>query len=119
MDQIFDIADEAYHHMQDLDSKTWDSRNWNNWLTLFVHDKCVAGTMASLLSDPAKQDEQSPQAEAQTQLDGTELVDFVQNKGEWPTTLVSKDKLNLAEVLNPKVEAAAPVKGGKPAGKAA
>jgi len=36
--------------MQDLDSKTWDSRNWNNWLTLFVHDKCVAGTMTSLLS---------------------------------------------------------------------
>jgi len=33
--------------------------------------------------------------------------------------LVSKDKLNLAEVLNPKVEAAAPVKGAKPAGKAA
>lgn len=50
MDQIIDIADEAYHHMQDLDSKTWDSRNWNNWLTLFVHDKCVAGTMTSLLS---------------------------------------------------------------------
>ena len=50
--------------MQDLDSKTWDSRNWNNWLTLFVHDKCVAGTMA-------------PQAVAQTQLDVTELVDFI------------------------------------------
>ena len=51
MDQIFDIADEAYNHMQDLDSKTWDSRNWNNWLTLFVHDKCVAGAMAFLLND--------------------------------------------------------------------
>ena len=33
--------------------------------------------------------------------------------------MVSKDKLNLAEVLNPKVEAAAPVKGAKPAGKTA
>lgn len=45
--------------MQDLDSKTWDSRNWNNWLTLFVHDKCVAGAMAFLLND-SKQDESSP-----------------------------------------------------------
>jgi len=43
----------------------------------------------------------------------------VQNQGEWPATLVSENKLNLAEVINPKVEAAAPVKGGKPAGKAA
>ena len=118
MDQIFDIADEAYNHMQDLDSKTWDSRNWNNWLTLFVHDKCVAGAMAFLLND-SKQEESSPQSEAQVQLDNTELVHFLTNKGQWPTTLVSNEKLNLADVLNPKVEQAAPVKGGKPAGKAA
>lgn len=51
MGQIFDIADEAYNHMQDLDSKTWDSRNWHNWLTLFVHDKSIAGAMGSLLTD--------------------------------------------------------------------
>lgn len=37
MDAIFDIADEAYNHMQDLDSSQWDSRNWQNWLELFVN----------------------------------------------------------------------------------
>ena len=56
--------------------------------------------------------------DAHTQLDETELVDFVKNRGQWPTTLVSENKLNLADVLNPKVEAAAPVKGAKPVGKA-
>jgi len=104
--------------MQDLDSKTWDSRNWNNWLTLFVHDKCVAGAMGFLLNDQT-QEEETPQSEANVQLDNTELVHFLTNKGQWPATLVSNDKLNLADVLNPKVESAAPVKGGKPAGKAA
>jgi hypothetical protein len=37
--------------MQDLDSKQWDSRNWHNWLTLFLHDKKIAGTMNALLED--------------------------------------------------------------------
>lgn len=105
--------------MQDLDSKNWDSRNWSNWLTLFIHNKCVAGTMSSLLNEGPKEEVSSPQSDAQIQLDNTELVDFIKNNGEWPTTLVSNDKLNLAEVLNPKVESAAPVKGGKPVGKAA
>jgi hypothetical protein len=50
MDKIFDIADEAYNHMQDLDGKSWDSRNWNEWLKLFVHNKAVTGTMGELLS---------------------------------------------------------------------
>ena len=53
MDQIFDIADEAYNHMQDLDSKQWDSRNWHNWLTLFLHDKKIEGTMGALLENKA------------------------------------------------------------------
>lgn len=51
MDKIFDIADEAYNHMQDLDSKEWDSRNWTNWLTLFVEQKQIAGSMSELLID--------------------------------------------------------------------
>lgn len=51
MDAIFDIADEAYNHMQDLDSKTWDSRNWNEWLQLFTHKKPITGAMAQLVAD--------------------------------------------------------------------
>ena len=49
MDKIFDIADEAFNHRQSLDAKDWDSRNWNNWTTLFEKDKQIAGTLAELL----------------------------------------------------------------------
>jgi len=33
-----------------LDSKTWDSRNWHNWTTLFVKDKTINGTLGMLTS---------------------------------------------------------------------
>lgn len=111
MDTIFDIADEAYNHMQDLDAKQWEPTNWNNWLKLFVYKKNVAGTMQELLS------EECVDTEAQTQLDDSEMKDYLGNNGQWPTTLVSEDKLNLADIMNPKVETAAPAKG-KPASKA-
>jgi hypothetical protein len=100
-----------------LDAKEWDSRNWDNWLTLFVHKKKIAGTMAELLTESTDASTEA-KGDAHTQLDETELVDFVKNRGQWPTTLVSENKLNLADVLNPKVEATAPVKGAKPVGKA-
>jgi len=55
MDRIFDIADEAYNHMQDLDSKTWDSRNWHNWTTLFVKNETINGTLGALTSGQSTQ----------------------------------------------------------------
>jgi len=113
MNTIFDIADEAYNHMQDRDTKDWDTRNWSEWLKLFTHKKQVAGTMSELLSDA------TAETENQVCLDQCELTDYLNNKNQWPTTLVSDNKINLAEILNPKVEVAAPTgKGGKPAGKA-
>ena len=57
-------------------------------------------------------------SENQEQLDQSELIDYLTNQNQWPTTLVSENKINLAEIINPKVETAAPVKGGKPVGKA-
>jgi hypothetical protein len=108
-----DIADEAYCHMQDLDSKDWDGRNWNEWLKLFVAKQQVAGTMSELLTAPTEQ------SDAQHALDDAELNDYLKNEGQWPATLVSDSKISLADVMNPKVEAAAPAGGkGKPAGKA-
>ena len=32
LDQIIDIADEAYNHQQRNDSKEIDSRNWHEWV---------------------------------------------------------------------------------------
>ena len=75
MEKIFDIADEAFNHLQALDSKTWDSRNWHNWITLFVKDKTIAGTLEFLTSDQST--EATDLSEANCQLDETELLDFI------------------------------------------
>ena len=99
--------------MQDLDSKEWDGRNWNEWLKLFVDKQQVAGTMSELLSTTEEET-----SAAQHALDDAELRDYLKNEGQWPTTLVSENKLNLNDVMNPKVETAAPAGKGKPAGKA-
>lgn len=112
MDAIFDIADEAYNHMQDLDAKQWDSRNWENWVELFIHQKQISGVMGELLSS------EGGASDAQEQLDESTLRNYLQNMHQWPTSLVSESNLNLADIINPKVEAAAPAKGGKAAGKA-
>lgn len=50
MDSIFDIADEAFNHRQSLDARECDQRNWDNWITLFVHDKPIAGTLSELIA---------------------------------------------------------------------
>ena len=48
LDQIIDIADEAYNHQQKNDSKEIDSRNWHEWVQLFLHDMPITGTLDSL-----------------------------------------------------------------------
>ncbi len=143
MERIFDIAHEAYCHKQSLDAQHWDQRNWDNWMTLFVKDKAIEGTLAELLvtqdstkdnsaeegaegqNDAGKKEEPAGAAEqaagepseAHVQLNETELEDYLQNRGEWPCSLVAENKLNLAEVLNPPAEPVAA--GGKGAPKKA
>lgn len=56
-------------------------------------------------------------SEGHQQLNETELENYLTNHGEWPASLVSKNKLNLAEVFNPPAEQA--VAGGKGAPKKA
>ena len=48
MDAIFDIADEAYNHKQNLDSVANDERNWREWLQLFKEDQPIANTHNNL-----------------------------------------------------------------------
>lgn len=57
-------------------------------------------------------------SDAQDQLDESTLRNYLQNTHQWPTTLVSESNLSLADIINPKVESAAPAKGGKAPGKA-
>jgi len=48
MGNIFDIADEAYNHKQNLDSEVNDTRNWREWLQLFKEDQPIADTHKNL-----------------------------------------------------------------------
>ena len=47
-DAIFEIANEAYVHQQQSDSADIDSRNWHEWLQLFVEEMPIEGTLSRL-----------------------------------------------------------------------
>jgi hypothetical protein len=105
VDAIFEIANEAYNHQQKQDSSEMDPRNLHEWLTAFVE-----GVPILTVDDSSKQTEASSNAEH------FELVDYLENKGQWPTTLVSDNKPNLETILNGGADAApAGGKGKAPA----
>lgn len=47
-DAIFEIANEAYIHQQQSDSPDIDSRNWHEWLQLFIDQMPISGTLSKL-----------------------------------------------------------------------
>lgn len=47
-DAIFEIANEAYIHQQKQDSSDIDSRNWHEWLQLFIEEMPIEGTLSRL-----------------------------------------------------------------------
>ena len=54
---------------------------------------------------------------ASTNIEYLELVDYIDNKGQWPHTLVSENKPNIEQILAGAVDAAAAGKGkGAPKG---
>ena len=111
IDAIFDIANEAYTHLQKQDAGGIDDRNWHEWKQLFVEGVDIsAGATVPEASTEAESDATAP-------LDKLEMVDYLENKGQWPQSLVVDNKPKLAEMLGAADAAAA---GGKPAkGKAA
>jgi|Transcript_6312 hypothetical protein len=53
--------------------------------------------------------------QSNVKLDNLELVDYLQNKGQWTADIVAKSKPKLDEILNPPVEADPKSKGKAPA----
>ena len=90
---IFDIAHEAYTHQQKQDSDEIDPRNWHEWEQLFVDGASITGELAT----PAENEEtmKTDSTKASTEIDQLELVDYLENKGQWPASLVSENKPNL------------------------
>jgi adenylate kinase family enzyme len=111
IDAIFDIADEAYIHLQKQDAGGIDDRNWHEWKQLFVEGVDISA--GATVAEPSTDAETA----ATAPLDKLEMVDYLENKGQWPPGLVTDSKPKLADLLGGGDAAAA---GGKPAkGKAA
>lgn len=66
-DAIFEIANEAYIHKQESDSNDIDSRNWHEWLQLFIDEMPIKGTLSKLAE--LKMDD--------AQVDGDDSATFV------------------------------------------
>jgi len=88
LDQIVDIADEAYNHQQKLDSKEIDPRNWHEWVQLFLNDMPITGTLDKLADllpqESAGEGLEEKEAEidpSNLKLDELELIDYLKNLG--------------------------------------
>ena len=85
IDAIFDIAHEAYIHQQKQDSDQIDQRNWHEWQQLFIQGAPIVEDTSTEASTPGKT----------AGKDHLELLDYLNNTGQWPTTLVSESKPNI------------------------
>ena len=101
-DAIFDIANEAYIHQQKQDSEEIDPRNWHEWLQLFINELPVTSEKKQMevIAIENEYDEVIPlEEEINNNLNQVELVDYLQNKGQWPATLISDNQPNLEHFL--------------------
>lgn len=108
VDAIFEIANEAYNHQQKQDSSEMDPRNLHEWLTAFVEGVPILTV-----------EESSKQTEASSNAEHFELIDYLENKGQWPTTLVTSNKPNLEQILNGAADTAPAAGKGKAPAKGA
>ena len=95
IDTIFDIAHEAFVHQQKQDSEEIDHRNWHEWIQHFVEGLPIQQ------ESPSTADESSPEKKesSENNIDFLELKDYLDNKGQWPTKLVSENKPNLESIF--------------------
>jgi hypothetical protein len=106
LNEIFEIANEAYIHEQKSDSNAIDPKNWKEWLDLFKEGYPVyANTSQEFLSHSLIDEEENSTAlpdsvkGANEMLDFKELSDFLEGRGQWTPSIVSENKPNLEELL--------------------
>ena len=127
LDQVFDIADEAYNHMQMRDAKEIDPRNWHEWQQLFLNDMPISDVLMNLAESIPQETGGENIEEAETSVDSSnkkldelELVDYLKNQGQWQSAIVSENKPRLEDILNPVAEVDSKGKGkGAPKASAA
>ena len=119
MNEIFEIANQAYILQQKQDSEDIDDRFWREWMQLFKEETSIKQTFVEGKPDPDEDDDHVVDdaivdTEADTQdmsekiLDDAELTDYLKNSGQWKSDLVTaeENKVDIAAILG----------GGEPTG---
>ena len=116
MDQILEIANEAYIHQQKKDSDAIEDTNWREWLQLFTKELPVDANNIVFEHQFDDHDEKFESTTEETIkaskfLNEKELDDYLTNQGQWKTAVVTENKPNLEEILNAPDPNAAAAKG--------
>lgn len=117
-DAIFEIANEAYIHQQESDTNDIDSRNWHEWLQLFVEEMPIEGTLSKLAELSSEAQEPSI-VDPHEKLDEMELVDYLKNQGQWTKDIITENPPNLEQFLTGQADSAPVAAGGKAPAKGA
>jgi adenylate kinase family enzyme len=110
LNEIFEIANQAYILQQKSDSEEIDSRNWREWMKMFKQRESIKTAYVEGKPDPDKDDDQIVgQAKVEVEEEATEasewllndeeLTDYLKNQGQWKTELVTAEPVNVAEIL--------------------
>lgn len=110
LNEIFEIANQAYILQQKSDSEEIDDRYWREWMKLFKNETPIRQSYIEGKPDPDEDDDEvvgqtrievdeSTTAQSELTLDDEELTDYLKNQGQWKTSLVTDNKINLAELM--------------------
>lgn len=116
-DAIFEIANEAYIHQQESDTNDIDSRNWHEWLQLFVEQMPIQGTLSKLADLKGNLEEAT--VGPHKNLDDMELVDYLKNQGQWTKDIITENPPNLEQFLTGQADSAPAAAAGKAPAKGA
>lgn len=92
--EIFEIANQAWELQQKNNTSEIDQRNWNEWMKLFKHDTSIQDAFETTLDHTLA-------PTATTDLNDSELDDYLKNQGQWPKTLVKENPIDLESILTP------------------
>ena len=101
LNSIFDIANEAFKHEQQKDTDEIDSRNWREWVQLFVSLKPIS---VSAIPENAETSivpyfESEEIAEANENLNKTEFRDYLNGERQWRGEILTSNMPNLEEIF--------------------
>lgn len=113
LNEIFEIANQAYILQQKTDSEEIDERYWREWMKLFKENKSIHQTYVLDKPDPDEDDdrvvgetkidlENEPTDASEFTLDDEELTDYLKNQGQWKSDLVTGEgnRVDIAAILS-------------------